>query len=40
VTLDAGQLIVELKVAPSRPLAFITVRLVGEADSGFRVDAR
>lgn len=39
-SLDAGQLIVELKVAPSRPLAFVAVRLVGEADSGFRVDAR
>jgi len=40
VTLDAGQLIVDLKVAPSRPLSFITVRLVGESDGSFRVDTR
>jgi phage tail sheath protein FI len=27
-SLDAGRLIVELKVAPSMPLEFLTVRLV------------
>ena len=30
-SIDAGELIVELKVAPSRPLAFLTVRLVNSA---------
>ena len=30
-SIDQGELIVELKVAPSRPLAFLTVRLVNSA---------
>jgi hypothetical protein len=38
-TADAGQLIVELKFAPSRPLTFVTVRLVGDADRSFRVES-
>jgi hypothetical protein len=36
-SLDEGRLVVELKFAPSRPLAFLTVRLVGDADRSFRV---
>lgn len=36
-SLDAGRLVVELKFAPSRPLEFLTVRLVGDADRSFRV---
>jgi phage tail sheath protein FI len=35
--LDAGRLVVELKVAPSRPLVFLTVRLVQTGD-GTRVE--
>lgn len=37
-TLDAGQLVVELKVAPSRPLAFLTVRLVRAGDGRLVVE--
>jgi phage tail sheath protein FI len=36
-SIDEGELIVELKVAPSRPLAFLTVRLVNAA-YGLRVE--
>lgn len=35
---DEGRLVVELKFAPSRPLVFLTVRLVGDADRSFRVE--
>ena len=35
-----GRLIVELKVAPSRPLAFLTVRLVRTGDAASQVEAR
>jgi hypothetical protein len=37
-SIDAGRLIVELKVAPSLPLRFITVRLVEHADRGLRLE--
>jgi hypothetical protein len=36
---DNGQLIVELRVAPSRALAFLTVRLVRAGDGRLRVEA-
>jgi hypothetical protein len=36
-SVDAGRLIVELRVAPSRPLAFLTVRLVRAGDGTVRV---
>jgi len=37
-SVDAGRLIVELRVAPSRPLAFLTVRLVRAGDGTIRVE--
>ena len=37
-SLDEGRLVVELKFAPSRPLSFLTIRLVGDADRSFRVE--
>lgn len=37
-SLAAGRLIVELQVAPSRPLAFLTVRLVRAGDGTVRVE--
>lgn len=37
-SVDLGRLIVELRVAPSRPLEFLTVRLVNSAEQGFRVE--
>jgi hypothetical protein len=40
VDIDAGRLIVELRVAPSLPLAFLTVRLVHTEQRGFLVEAR
>jgi hypothetical protein len=36
---DRGRLIVELRFAPSRPLAFLTVRLVEGGDRGFTLEA-
>jgi phage tail sheath protein FI len=39
-TLDSGQLIVELKVAPSLPLTFLTVRLVQAGEGGLTVESR
>ena len=39
-SLDDGLLLVELKVAPSRPLRFLTVRLVNTGDRGLRVESR
>jgi hypothetical protein len=39
-SIEAGRLIVELKVAPSRPLAFLTVRLVRTAEGSLQVEAR
>jgi phage tail sheath protein FI len=39
-SMDQGRLIVELKVAPSRPLAFLTVRLVRTGDGSLQVEAR
>ena len=39
-SVDAGRLIVELKVAPSRPLAFLTVRLVRTGEGSLHVEAR
>ena len=39
-SLDAGRLIVELQVAPSRPLAFLTVRLVRTGEGSLQVEAR
>ena len=38
-SIDAGRLIVELKVAPSLPLRFLTVRLVEHADRGLRLES-
>ena len=35
-SVDGGRLVVELRVAPSRPLAFLTVRLV-QAGAGITV---
>lgn len=37
-SVDAGRLIVELRVAPSRPLAFLTVRLVRAGDGTVRLE--
>ncbi|MDX6477374.1 MAG: hypothetical protein QOH95_2885, partial [Gaiellaceae bacterium] len=37
-SIDAGRLIVELKVAPSLPLRFVTVRLVEHADRGLHLE--
>lgn len=37
-SIDRGRLIVELKVAPAKPLAFITVRLIQRDLSGFSVE--
>jgi hypothetical protein len=37
-TAEAGQLIVELKVAPSLPMRFLTVRLVNSGDQGITVE--
>jgi len=39
-SVDAGRLIVELQVAPSRPLAFLTVRLVRTGAGRLQVEAR
>ena len=39
-SVDAGRLIVELQVAPSRPLAFLTVRLVRTGEGALQVEAR
>jgi hypothetical protein len=39
-SVDAGRLIVELKVAPSRPLTFLTVRLVRTGEGSLRVETR
>jgi len=38
--LDEGRLIVELRVAPSRPLSFLTVRLVRSGTGGLTVESR
>ena len=38
-SVDAGRLIVELKVAPSLPLRFLTVRLVERGERGLQVEA-
>ncbi len=37
-SVDQGRLLVELRVAPSRPLAFLTVRLVQHGPEGFRLE--
>lgn len=37
---DEGRFIVELRVAPSRPLTFMTIRLVQTGDRGFVTEAR
>jgi hypothetical protein len=39
-SVDAGRLIVELQVAPSRPLTFLTVRLVRTGAGRLQVEAR
>jgi hypothetical protein len=39
-TIDSGQLIVELKVAPSRPLTFLTIRLVRTGEGSLQVETR
>jgi len=39
-TVDDGLLIVELKVAPSRPLTFLTVRLVRTGEGSLQVETR
>ena len=39
-SIEAGCLIVDLKVAPSRPLAFLTVRLVRTGEGSLQVEAR
>jgi hypothetical protein len=39
-SIDAGRLIVELKVAPSRPLVFLTVRLVRTGEGSLLVETR
>lgn len=39
-SIDAGRLIVEIKVAPSRPLAFLTVRLVRTGEGSLQVETR
>lgn len=38
-SVEQGRLIVELKVAPARPLAFLTVRLVASRDGGIALEA-
>jgi hypothetical protein len=38
-SIDAGRLIVELKLAPSRPLAFLLVRLVHAGEGGLILEA-
>lgn len=38
--LDAGRLIVELRVAPAQPLAFLTVRLVQIGDRARVLEVR
>jgi hypothetical protein len=37
-SVDAGRLIVELKLAPSRPLSFLLVRLVNAGERGFELE--
>ena len=37
-SIDAGRLIVELKIAPSLPLRFVTVRLVEHADRSLHLE--
>jgi phage tail sheath protein FI len=37
-SVDTGRLIVELKLAPSRPLAFLLVRLINRAERGFELE--
>ena len=39
-SIEAGRLVVDLKVAPSRPLAFLTVRLVRTGEGSLQVEAR
>jgi phage tail sheath protein FI len=39
-SVEAGRLIVDLMVAPSRPLAFLTVRLVRTGEGTLRVETR
>ena len=39
-SIDAGRLIVEIKVAPSRPLTFLTVRLVRTGEGSLQVETR
>jgi phage tail sheath protein FI len=39
-SVDAGRLIVEIKVAPSRPLTFLTVRLVRTGEGSLQVETR
>jgi phage tail sheath protein FI len=39
-SIDAGRLVVELQVAPSRPLAFLTVRLVRTGEGSLQVETR
>jgi phage tail sheath protein FI len=39
-SVDAGRFIVELRVAPSRPMTFLTVRLVQSADRATVVEGR
>jgi hypothetical protein len=39
-SVDEGRFIVELRVAPSRPLTFMTIRLVQTGDRGFVTEAR
>lgn len=38
-SVDAGRFVVELKVAPSHPLSFLTVRLVQSGERGLTVEA-
>lgn len=39
-SVDLGRFIVELRVAPSRPMTFLTIRLVQTAESGFVTEVR
>jgi hypothetical protein len=39
-SIDQGRLIVEVRVAPSRPLEFLTIRLVQNGDRGVLTEAR
>src|SRR4051794_5572739 len=39
-SIDVGRLIVELKVAPSLPLRFLTVRLIERAERGLQLESR